>query len=54
MTDVLVHSRLTQIIEAMEKMHNGLLAIIDAHHELQERVNKLEGEFKELKDRLTE
>lgn len=49
MTDVLLHSRLTQIIQALEKMHNGLLAVIDEHNELKLRVEQLETELKVLK-----
>jgi predicted translin family RNA/ssDNA-binding protein len=40
MTDVLVHARLSQIIEAMDKMHNGLLAMIEAHQELKQEVDE--------------
>lgn len=48
MTDLLVLKRMNDIIAAMDKMHNGLLALIDAHNklekELDERIKKLEGE----------
>lgn len=46
MTDVLIHARLSQIMQALEKMHNGLLAVIDEHNEFKitafERIQRLE------------
>jgi len=47
MTDLLVLKRMNDMIAAVDKMHNGLLALIDAHHELEkqldERIKKLEA-----------
>lgn len=46
MTDLVTLNRMNQIIAAIDKMHNGLLAVIEAHHklekELTERIEKLE------------
>lgn len=46
MTDLLALKRMNDVIEAIDKMHNGLLALIDAHHKLEhdldERIKKLE------------
>lgn len=47
MVDLLELKRMNEIISKMDKMHNGLLALIDAHHELErkldERIKKLEA-----------
>jgi|GEM_PF-5341813 len=46
MVDLTELARMNQIITSLDKMHNGLLAVIDAHHklekELTERIEKLE------------
>lgn len=46
MTDLLVLQRINEIMRALDKMHNGLVAMIDAHHklekELDERIKQLE------------
>lgn len=59
--DIQTSARINQIVKAMEKMHNGLTVLIAAHNnlttgveEMKRRVDKLEAELKELRDRLTE
>lgn len=49
MTDLLALKRMNDIIDAINKMHNGLLALIDEHHKLAERVEELEKKIIELK-----
>lgn len=44
MVDLIELKRMNDIIEAINKMHNGLLALIDEHHKLVERVKALEGQ----------
>lgn len=44
MADLIELKRMNDIIDAVNKMHNGLLALIDEHHKLAERVKALEGE----------
>ena len=50
MSDLLVLKRMNEMIAAIDKMHNGLLALIDAHHKLEqdldERIKKLEEQLK--------
>lgn len=47
MTDLLALKRMNNIIDAIDKMHNGLLALIDAHHELEK---KLDDRIKRLEE----
>lgn len=52
MTDILALKRMTDMINALDKVHNGLMALIDAHHELErkldERIRKLECPDKDI------
>lgn len=56
--DLIALKRLNDFLTAMEKMHNGLLAMIEAHQEFKaetdKRLDKLEARLEELKDRLPE
>ena len=49
--DLIALARMNDMIAAMDKMHNGLLALIDAHQklerELDERIKKLEEQKKD-------
>lgn len=60
MTDLIAMRRMTQVIEALDKMHNGLLALITEHQDLEiqlnDRIKKLEErldavDLKETKDK---
>lgn len=52
MTDLIALQRMTQVIEALDRMHNGLLALIDEHHdlerELNDRIRKLEDNIADV------
>lgn len=45
MTDLIALKRMNDIMEAINKMHNGLLALIDEHHKLADRVQALEDKI---------
>ena len=45
MTDLIALKRMNDIMEAINKMHNGLLALIDEHHKLTDRVQALEDKI---------
>lgn len=48
MTDLLALKRMNDVLDAINKMHNGLLALIDEHHKLVDRVQELETQIATL------
>lgn len=44
MTDLFLMQRMAEVLKAIEKMHNGLLALIDEHDKLVQRVRDLEDQ----------
>lgn len=53
-TDLIAIKRMNEILKAVDKMHNGLLALIDAHNEFksatEKRIEDLESEIAVLRD----